>query len=339
MRFMISCTLAAALSMIAAPGARSQEAPKPQPVLTAEQNELDAGEVVEGEEPSYKFTLVNNGDRPVKLRVISFCGCTLSRYDPEIAPGGKGTVEARLNTTHLKGKVVKVIAVRAQEEAMGKVDLRVLATVRPLVRVEPSTAAYVVVKDRVPNKVEFTLTPEPGKGIQFKEVTCNSPYFLPRLVPPSTPDGPTKLVVSVTPDAPPGHLQANLAVITTSKTTPRLGLVVTGEKGIAVTPRTVYWGGITETSAVAREEVMLIKRGGRFAVRSVTCADPAVRTAVETVTDGSQYRVLVSYAGGWKAGRQFTTLKITTDDPAQPEIVIPVQALVSPAPTTAAGGL
>jgi hypothetical protein len=322
----------------AAPAQEAHEA-KPKPVLAAVASELDAGEVVEGDEPHYKFTLMNHGDRPIKLRVVSFCGCTLSRYDPEIAPGGQGTVEATLNTAHMKGKVIKMIAVRAEEEAMGKVDLRVLATVRPLVNVSPSNAAFLVVKDHVPNRVEFTLTPEPGKGIQFTEVTSNSRFFLSRLVPPTDPDGPTRLIVSVTPDAPPGLLQANLAVTTSSPKVPRVGLVVTGEKGIAVSPRTVYWGGISETTGTAREEILLTKRGGRFAVRGVTCDDPAVRAAVETVADGSQYKVMVSYAGGWKAGRQRATLKINTDDPAQPEILVPVQALVSAASTTAAGGL
>lgn len=323
--------------LVAAPG-RAQEAPRPQPVMAAVEAELDAGEVVEGDEPRYTFTLVNKVDRPLKLRVVSFCGCTLARYDKEIAPGGKGTLEATLNTAKLKGKVAKVIAVRAEGETMENVNLRVMATVRPLVRIEPSTAAYLVVKERVPNKVEFTLAPEPGKGIEFKEVVSSSPYFLARLAPPARPDGPTKVIVSVTPDAPPGHLQANLAVTTNSEKVPRVGLVVTGEKGIAVSPRTVYWGGVSESSAVAREEIMLIKRGGRFAIKSVTAADPALRAAVETVSDGSQYRVVVTYLGGWKAGRQSTTLAIQTDDPAQPEIVIPVRAVVNPAPTTAAGG-
>jgi hypothetical protein len=168
----------------------------------------------------------------------------------------------------------------------------------------------------------------------------SSPYFLPRLVPSAKPDGPTKLIVAVTPDAPPGHLQTNLAVTTGSTAVPRISLVVSGEKGIAVSPRTVYWGGISESVTAAREELMLTKRGGRFAIRGVTSADPALRAAVETVTEGSQYRVVVTYAGGWKAGRQSTSLKITTDDPAQPEIVVPVQALVNPAaPQAAAGGL
>jgi hypothetical protein len=333
----IELTMAVALAFVVPAWAEepASAAAKPASALSAVESELDVGEVVEGDAPRFKFTLVNSGDRAVKLRVLTSCGCTVARYDPEIAPGGKGTLEATLNTARMKGQVVKLIAVRAEEKEMGQVDLRVKAMVRPLVRVEPSTAAFVVVKDRVPNKVEFTLTPEPGKGIQFKEVVSSSPYFLPRLLPAAAPGGPTRVIVAVTPDAPPGHLQSNLAVTTSSTAVPRIGLVVTGEKGIGVSPRTVYWGGITETSAVAREEIMLIKRGGRFAVREVVSADPAIRAEVETVTEGSQYRIVVTYAGGWKAGRQITTLAIHTDDPAQPKIVVPVRALVGPAPKAA----
>jgi len=38
--------------------------------------------------------------------------------------------------------------------------------------------------------------------------------------------------------------------------------------------------------------------------------------------------VIVSYAGGWDAGPRRQTLTVTTDDPKQPVIQIPVQAVV-----------
>lgn len=300
----------------------------PPPALVAEVAELDAGEVLEGEDPRYTFTLVNQTEQTLKLRVVTFCGCTIARFDPEIAPGGRSTLEATLETKKLKGKVTKAIVVQADDPAKTKVQLRVMATVRPLIRVEPQ-AAFVIVKDRAPNRVEFTLTPEPGKGIAFTEAISSDRYFIPKLLPQS--DGTTKLVVAVTPDAPPGHLQANIAVGTTSTTTPRLMLVVTGEKGITFSPRMVFWSGISANSSAAREEILLRKRGGRFAIRAVRSEDPAIRATVETVEEGTHYRVVVTYVGGWQPGRARTSLVVETDDPFQPEITIPVQAVINAA--------
>ena len=44
--------------------------------------------------------------------------------------------------------------------------------------------------------------------------------------------------------------------------------------------------------------------------------------------DGAEYRVTVTYAGGWDATTQRHTLSVTTDDPKQPVIEIPVQAAI-----------
>ena len=48
--------------------------------------------------------------------------------------------------------------------------------------------------------------------------------------------------------------------------------------------------------------------------------------------EGQEYRVTVSYAGGWEARSVQRTLTIATADPKQPEIRIPIQALLKAAP-------
>jgi hypothetical protein len=300
----------------------------PQPVLVAEQEDLDAGEVVAGEVARFTFTLVNRGPETLKLKAMSSCGCTVARLDPEVAPGARTTLEAAMDTKSLNGKVAKSVTVRADPGGR-MLQLHVRATVRPLVRVQPASAQFVVVKDRVPNRVEFTLVPEPGRGIEFKEAVSSDPHFLPRLVPGE--GGTTKLVVAVTPDAPPGHLQTNIVVVTNSPIAPRIPVLITGERGITCSPRMLYWATMPSDRRTMQDEIMLRKRGGRFAIRSVHSDDPALRATVETVEAGTQYRVVVVYSGGWKPGNVRQQLTIETDDLFQPVITIPVQATVSAA--------
>ena len=77
--------------------------------------------------------------------------------------------------------------------------------------------------------------------------------------------------------------------------------------------------------------VTLLRQKGAFHLKGATLDDPKLQAKVETVRDGQEYRITVSYAGGWEAGVVQKQLTITTDDPKQPEMKIPVHAMVQPA--------
>src|SRR5262249_36865736 len=47
-----------------------------------------------------------------------------------------------------------------------------------------------------------------------------------------------------------------------------------------------------------------------------------------TVREGQEYQISLTYAGGWEPGLVKKTLTVTTDDPKQPLIKVPVQASV-----------
>jgi hypothetical protein len=303
--------------------------PAPPPVLTAVATELDAGEVVEGTEVRLTFTLVNQGEAPLNLKVMTSCGCTVARFEPSIAAGARNSLDVTMKTRGLRGRLTKALQVIADDPKHTQVGLRVLVTVVPLVRVEPGFAAYLPVQDQGPTQTEFTLTPAPGKKVQFTEVVSTIPYVQARLLPATSLDGPRKLQVSITPDAPLGHLQATIAVVTDSEVTPRIRLTITGEKGIGVSPSAVFLGLIPENSTSAHEEVLLTKSGGQFAIKSAASDDPSVRVAVEPVKEGSRYRLVATYTGGRKIGLLKQMITVTTDDPRQPVLKIPVEGVIS----------
>jgi hypothetical protein len=296
-------------------------------VLVAQQRAMDAGEVIEGAEPNFSFTLTNQGTETLKLQVRTSCGCTVAHLDPTIAPGGHAVLEAKVNTRGMHGRVTKTISVRSEGGTPSQLELQVALTVRPLIRVEPAIAAYLVIKDRGTTSTEFTLTPEPGQGVELTQVASSIPYLQPRLIPAA--GGAHKLVVTVAPDAPLGHLQGTITVATTSMIVPRVNLIITGEKGISVSPQLVFWGVLPDGKAPAREELMVTKHGGHFKIKQVASDDPLIHVQVEPVEAGTKYRLVVTYAGGWKTGLVRQTLTVKTDDRRQPELKIPVQAVIA----------
>jgi Protein of unknown function (DUF1573) len=298
-------------------------------VLVSDQRALDAGEVVEGAEPNFSFTLTNQGTETLKLQVRTSCGCTVAHLDPTIAPGGHAVLEAKVNTRGMHGRVTKTISVRPEGGTASSLELQVALTVRPLIRVEPAVAAYLLIKDKGTTSTEFTLTPEPGQGVELTQVVSSIAYLQARLAPAATPGGPRKLVVSVAPDAPLGHLQGTITVATTSTVVPRVNLIITGEKGISVSPQLVFWGVLPDGKSPAHEELIVTKHGGHFKIKQVQSDDPLIQIKVEPIEAGTKYRLLVSYAGGWKTGLVRQTLTVKTDDRRQPELKIPVQAVIA----------
>ncbi len=95
----------------------------------------------------------------------------------------------------------------------------------------------------------------------------------------------------------------------------------------------VFFGIVPHQIETPRQAAITILRNSApFHVRSVAVSDPLLSSKLETVRDGAEYRVTVTYAGGWNPGRGRQTLTVTTDDPKQPVIEIPVQAIVKRSP-------
>jgi hypothetical protein len=81
------------------------------PALTIAIPEFDFGTVPAGTVVEHEFVLENGSAAPVQVtRVRSSCGCTAGHVSaPEIAPGAKGTVQVRFDTTGRSGRQTKEV--------------------------------------------------------------------------------------------------------------------------------------------------------------------------------------------------------------------------------------
>lgn len=70
-------------------------------------------------------------------------------------------------------------------------------------------------------------------------------------------------------------------------------------------------------------------------ITGVSVDDPKLEAKLLTLREGEEYRVVLTYTGGWDGGLVRRTLTIATDDPKQPEIRIPVEAVLPQTPPPA----
>lgn len=296
------------------------------PVLVAAQTEIDAGETLHGSVHRYVFTFKNSGIGPLEIRAKSSCGCAVAKYDRAIAPGAEGKVEAELKLRGLKGKVRKTIEIRTNDPEKPKFDLVMTATIRPLVEIQPGEATSLNLRPGVSTVQEFTLNVRDTDAAELRSAECNVPYASVALVPLSQGKAGRnyRLTLTVGKEAPLGRSNLIVTVQTTSPAEPQTQIRVSCEKGITVVPAQVTFAA-TKDSAPPKRIVLLVKREGAFHIKKVECSDPNVEVRHEEVKSGVQVRLIVTprSAAPLKAA---SIVRVETDDPYQPTLVIPVVA-------------
>jgi hypothetical protein len=329
------------MAMLASPTAAvDPAAPGAVPVIEVQETTRDGGTVEEGTALKLQFIVANKGSADLELtRVKPDCGCSVARWDKVIAPGKEGAIDAELHTEFMRGKVTKGFTVFSNDPVHPQLRLAVTTQVTPLVNMKPGRQAMLSVEDG-PVTTEFTLERNGGRPMKIVELVPNAPYVtgeweaLPG-------EGRYKLKVTATADTPAGRNVVPFVVKTDLPKAGMISLILTIDRGIIATPPMVFYGLLLKDWKGPNDAAVTISRQkGGFHIKEATVDDPKLQTKLETVRDGAEYRVTVTYAGGWEPGIVRKTLTITTDDPKQPVITVPVQAVVQadaavPPPLTA----
>lgn len=303
-------------------------------MIEVRETQKDGGVVEAGTTVRYRFVVANRGQAELELKQVKpSCGCTVARWEKRIKPGQESVIEAELMTDGFSGPVGKYLTVHSNDPERPTLFLALTARVIPLVRVSPGLATVLAV-DEEPVTQEFTLErghyPEgsPDRPMKILEVIAPAPYLKTAVVP-LPGEGRFKLAVTATADTPRGHFATPVVVRTDVKKAEKLTLTVIVARGIVTTPPMLFWGPLPHTlPAPVQATVTVTRSTGSFHVKSVSADDPRLQTKLETVQDGIEYRVMVTYTGGWGAGLVQKTLTVATDDPKQPVVKIPVQATV-----------
>jgi len=301
----------------------------PRPVMVVAQTEIDAGEIARGENASFVFKIKNTGDAPLEIEARPNCGCTVANYDKIIQPGQEGKVEAEMRTQGFRGKIMKAIDLTTNDPDTPRTSLRISANVMPLVQVLPSENLMLSLKDNEPMVQELEIQVSNKESIQIEKVTTTAAYATAKVEPIAGAEGRHKLIITISPDAPLGRSAFLVTANTNSSKEPQINVSVQCEKGIIVTPVSVYMGSIMPNTQLPVEQIVtMVKRGGTFHIKKIENEDPNIQIREESLENGSQHRLILTYNGGWQPGAIRRTLKVETSDPKQPTIEIQVFANV-----------
>lgn len=295
----------------------------------------DGGECWRGEFVQYEFEFKNEGEAPLEIDVQPSCGCTVAQFDKQVLPGQTGKIVAKMNTSGFKGQVSKVITVTSNAAEPASTALIIQAKVKPTFEILPSDPVVVTLDTQGPSTREFTLRPLEDAEVDITEIVAQTKYLKPEIERVQTDSGRAfKVKLTFDESTPKGRFGLSLRIKSTSKREPNFNLPLTFEKGIYPLPPSMYIGSIkNDTKLPIVRSILVVGKAKPFKILEATCTDSNVTLAVAESKPGHEYKVTVTYAGGWPAGMINRMIVLKTDDPTQPAIEIPIMANVLTTPT------
>lgn len=299
----------------------------PRPVIQIDKTNLDAGPVWRGEVAKFEVEIRNNGDAPLEISAKPNCGCAVAEYDRVILPGKSGKLTAEMRTSGFKGPIQKAVDVTTNDPATPHIMLSLTADIRTAINVVPTEAPLILLQDEGPTRYEMSVTIEGKDPVQIIRTVCPNPNVKLDLT--KKDERHYDLVFTIAPEFPVGRASFIASLVTDSTREPQVAIVAVTEKGILAMPPNVFLGLVAPATPLpVTQDVVLTRKSGPFKVLKAESDDPALKTEIQEVRAGQEYRVKISYTGGWPSGLQRKMVKITTDDKHQPTIDVQVQANV-----------
>ena len=305
----------------------------PLPVLTLASAVSDLGEVRKGVTARFTFTVRNTGSAPLEIEAKPNCGCTITNERQRIEPGQSGTLHADILTTAFRGELHKTLTLASNDPLHPQTTLEMRAVVLPLVQVMPAEDVRLALADDAPTTRRLEVRVRDASAVSITGVACGVPYATAVLTPrgdAAPGEARYDLDLTVGPQAAQGRTSFLVALNTSSPIDPQVNVLVVCEKGILTTPPCSYLGALGPATPLPVRQVVTLSRGsGAFRIKSASTGDPRLQVRVSPIRDGAEYRLDLTYLGGWPAGSVNARVTVETDDPLQPTIIVPVTGTVS----------
>jgi hypothetical protein len=324
-----STLLAAALAVLSYPAAAVAE-------LEVSPTEVRFGSVLAGDTVHRSFEVTNTGKEAVRLGLQTQAPAGLKAdFPPELAPGKSGRLSVDWNTSGLKGAVEARLYVKIAGAAGSGVQVTLSGAVRPVLQVGPLTAALFSVYRNQAAERTLRIASNANQPVSLSPGEVRGMHFRARVVP-VVPGKSYDLVVTVPPQTETGRFVEAIELATTHPLLPKLrvpvGVLVKAD--LYANPETIDLGAVSAASLKSNpgvldlltQTVMLKKREGTFRIKSVESAIRSLRFRLDPSGPSQAFRLDVSLSiEDLTRGDHSGEIRVLTDDPAHPAIVIPVR--------------
>lgn len=323
-------------AVISAGAGAQEEATGPAPRAVIAEPLADLGAVDRGETVTHEFVIRNEGDAPLQiLEVRPTCGCTVAEFDEVIPPGESGKVRASLDTTSIHGASAKAITVLTNDPANPQLQLTLRVRVTEYLTFNPGFARFVQGRGHPAGRVTNLFFSTNFPNLEIQKVESPFPFLSVDVRPAEEAERREEVegkqwIFDLTLDydqAPVGPINGQIEVRTNHPKQPVGQLPVSGfiRPLLAVTPPAADFGEV-DLSAPALARFLVHNFGAEpIQVTGIDYDLPGAEGSVKTVEEGRRYSVELVLDPDMPKGPFSSELKIRTDSPQEPVIVVPVK--------------
>ncbi len=291
----------------------------------------DLGKMLHGEMRSFKIDVRNDGNGPLKMWLKPECGCTSLVGAQTVAPNSTTPIEVMFDTKEFDGDIVKGITFVTNDPVQPIREFKIRGNIRPMYRFLTPSGPVAILEENGAS-YDIFLTFKDVKPFHIKradllgipgEVTVS--IWKGEMADPQRGEGVLpragyKMTVLIPNRIPPGRSPGTLVVQTDSPIAPRVQFTVQAQKGIVALPDELYLGEVSE----AKTSRLLVSRPGRpFNITGVESKSASFKVEVKKIS-ADEYALEIAYDGKAPKGDLASSLVVTTDDPKQPVVTIPI---------------
>lgn len=303
-------------------------------------NDHDFGAVPQGRKLAHAFVIRNPEDVPLRIeRVEANVPGISARFQPVIAAGGEGRVDIEWDTAKAAGPVEATLDVRTSGAALPDIALHVKALVQPSIEFSPYPAVFFsAYQDERPEE-RIRIVNHREAPLRIEDIQYPKDHFE-AAVEEIEPGRVYELRVRVRPDVPLGRYREQISLTTNQPEHAHLllGANLLVKPDFYAFPEVIDFGSLRletldrepKLLALLTQTTVLTNRSGPVEIRSVTSDLPFLRLS-RSPESGKESRFRLDVAPvleQLKPGKIAGSIRVLTDDPLHPEVVIPVKGEV-----------
>ena len=299
----------------------------------------DFGKVKSGELVKYTYYFTNAGGATLQVSNVQVsCGCTTAGdWTRLVEPGRSGGIPIQFNSASFNGQVGKAITVICNDTNQPAVVLQMKGTVWKPIEVTPQLAVLNVTAEsasasatvRIVNNEEGPVTlsaPEGNNAAFAAELRTNQPgkQF--------------ELVIRTLPPLPPGNVQGQITLKTSSTNMPVINVTAWANVQPVVVAMPMQIALPVAPLAGPMASTVSIRNNGTNALTLSEAAVNAkgVEVQVKEIEPGRNFNVAMNFPAGFEVAQgERVELSVKSSHPLFPAIKVPVYQPPRPAPLMA----
>ena len=319
-----------------ATGATAQLGLNEGPMIWFKDRIIDFGQMKQADHATHTFKFENRGTQPLAiLKIETSCGCTAAApADSLILPGASSGIEVTFSSRDFEGEHSKTVIVRTNDPAEPRIDLTLLADIIPFIRQDREWIDFGRTEVGTARTEAALITADLGSEFAIPAIHGGESVVEWKIIPASVPDEiGYRIEASLRPDAPLGNFTERIEIDVhhPSRQKARIGLRGTVFSHFILESSKLKFKTIAYGKTVRRSLKIEAGSSADYEITEVILHSQYLTPTLKRTESGYELEVTLAteklkYEG---TRHPFTDyVRLITNDPRQPEIVIPISGVL-----------